>query len=97
ISILQNIFHLPIFALKSRIQQKFSMQRYKIKVEYLGTPFVGWQSQKEGLTVQDVVNNALFQYTQQRDINAYASGRTDAGVHATGQICHVDFVKARPI
>lgn len=73
------------------------MQRYKVKVEYLGTPFVGWQSQKENLAIQDVVNAALFKYTQQKDVNAYASGRTDAGVHATGQICHIDLIKSRPV
>ena len=68
------------------------MIRWKILIEYDGKPFVGWQRQKNGLTIQQCLEEALFQFSQEQ-VRVYAAGRTDAGVHALGQVCHCDLKK----
>ena len=68
------------------------MQRYKIKIEYDGTPFVGWQYQKNGLSVQEVLQNAIFSFAQEKVI-VTGAGRTDSGVHALMQVAHFDITK----
>ena len=68
------------------------MQRYRIKIEYDGTPFVGWQIQKNGLSIQEVLQDAIFFFSQERVI-VIGSGRTDSGVHAIEQIAHFDLKK----
>ena len=65
------------------------MPRYKLTLEYDGTPFVGWQRQENGLSVQEVVEGALAAMTGAR-VTAHGAGRTDAGVHALGQVAHVE-------
>lgn len=65
------------------------MRRIKLVVEYDGTDFSGWQSQKNGRTVQDELNRALRELLQE-EIAVTGAGRTDAGVHARGQVCHFD-------
>ena len=65
------------------------MPRYKLHVEYDGTGFVGWQSQNNGLSVQQVLEAAVARLCGEH-IALYAAGRTDAGVHATGQVAHFD-------
>jgi tRNA pseudouridine38-40 synthase len=65
------------------------MPRYKLILEYDGAPFVGWQRQENGLSVQEVLEGALFAMTGAR-ATAHGAGRTDAGVHALGQVAHVD-------
>ena len=65
------------------------MPRYKLTLEYDGTPFVGWQRQQNGLSVQEVLEGALAAMTGAR-ATAHGAGRTDAGVHALGQVAHVD-------
>ncbi len=65
------------------------MPRYKFIVEYDGTPFVGWQTQKNGLSVQEVMEAAFLALTGE-DIRLRGAGRTDAGVHALGQVVHAD-------
>lgn len=65
------------------------MPRYKLTIEYDGTPFKGWQRQNNGLSVQDVLERAVLRLCQNQ-ISVMAAGRTDAGVHATGQVAHVD-------
>ena len=65
------------------------MPRFKLVVEYDGTPFVGWQRQDNGLSVQEVLEGALNAMTGAR-VTAHGAGRTDAGVHAVGQVAHVD-------
>ncbi|MGB5092052.1 MAG: tRNA pseudouridine(38-40) synthase TruA [Parvibaculum sp.] len=68
------------------------MPRYKLTIEYDGSPFVGWQSQTGGGGVQDVVEAGFRGFCGQ-DIRVSAAGRTDAGVHALGQVAHVDLEK----
>ena len=68
------------------------MQRYKIKIEYDGTPFVCLQFQKNGLSVQKVLQDAIFAFSQERTI-VTAAGRTDSGVHALTQVAHFDLKK----
>ena len=65
------------------------MPRYKLTVEYDGTPYVGWQRQKNGLGVQAAIEQAIEKFCQQ-DVRLQVAGRTDAGVHAWGQVCHAD-------
>jgi tRNA pseudouridine38-40 synthase len=65
------------------------MPRYKLILEYDGAPFVGWQGQENGLSIQEVLESALFAMTGAR-ATAHGAGRTDAGVHALGQVAHVD-------
>lgn len=60
------------------------LQNIKLIVEYNGTNYSGWQSQKNGDTIQDRIEKAIFETTGQ-NVNLTAAGRTDAGVHALGQ------------
>lgn len=63
--------------------------RYAAIISYLGTRYVGWQRQINGLSVQEVLENALKKAFGE-DVKTVASGRTDAGVHAEGQVVHFD-------
>ena len=68
------------------------MNRYCIKIEYLGANYSGWQSQKNGIAVQDVVERALEKVFG-HSVRLTASGRTDEGVNALGQVAHFDSPK----
>lgn len=70
------------------------MPRYKLTIEYDGTPFVGWQRQPNGLSVQGMLEEAFHRLIG-KSVSLMAAGRTDAGVHATAQICHVDLTEPR--
>ncbi len=70
------------------------MARIKLTVEYVGTDFCGWQSQKNGVSVQDVLEKALGRYFDCDFVRVYAAGRTDVGVHACGQTVHFDAPKS---
>ena len=66
--------------------------RYKITLSYDGTGFCGWQSQPNGMSVQDETERAVFKLFGERAV-VTGSGRTDAGVHALGQVAHFDCEK----
>ena len=68
------------------------MQRYKIKIEYDGTLFVGWQFQKNGPSVQEVLQKAIFNFSKEKVV-VTGAGRTDSGVHALAQVAHFDLKK----
>jgi len=68
------------------------MPRYALKIEYDGTPFAGWQRQHDVPSVQEALERALAKL--EADVPPLvAAGRTDKGVHATGQVAHVDMAK----
>jgi tRNA pseudouridine38-40 synthase len=70
--------------------------RYKITVEYEGGSFVGWQRQDTGPSIQAAVEDAIFAFTAER-VRVQCAGRTDAGVHARGQVAHFDLAREQPI
>ena len=69
------------------------MQRYKLTIAYDGTSYCGWQRQPDHVAVQQVLETAFRSFCGE-DVTIIAAGRTDAGVHASGQVCHVDLSKA---
>ncbi len=68
------------------------MPRFALKVEYDGAPFAGWQRQADQPSVQGAIEVALSKLEPGEHTIA-AAGRTDAGVHARGQVCHCDLTK----
>jgi tRNA pseudouridine38-40 synthase len=71
------------------------MARYRLCIEYDGGPFVGWQRQDNGPSVQGVLEDAIQKLSARR-VNVIGAGRTDAGVHALGQVAHFDLDKDYP-
>jgi tRNA pseudouridine38-40 synthase len=71
------------------------MPRYKLILEYDGTPFVGWQLQENGPSVQGRLAGAIKAFSGEETVPRGA-GRTDAGVHALGQVAHFDLAKDWP-
>ena len=69
---------------------------WALEVEYDGAPFMGWQRQKHGLTVQQVIEEAAAALCGGIQPAAVAAGRTDAGVHALGQIVQIDLPELTP-
>ena len=67
--------------------------RFKLIVEYDGRPFMGWQRQPHGPTVQAVIEDAA-QTILQEPVTVHAAGRTDAGVHGLGMVAHMDVTRA---
>jgi tRNA pseudouridine38-40 synthase len=66
------------------------MPRYKLTLEYNGTRYSGWQIQKNARTIQGELQRALGASLRSNRIETYGAGRTDAGVHALGQVAHID-------
>ena len=66
--------------------------RFVLKIAYDGTNYAGWQRQKNALSVQEALENAILEALGE-DVRVTASGSTDAGVHAAGQVCHFDSEK----
>ena len=65
------------------------MYKYHLKIEYDGSNFVGWQYQKNGLSIQEALEKTLSKFLKEK-INIIGSGRTDAGVHAIEQSAHIE-------
>ena len=68
------------------------MPRYKLIIEYDGRDFVGWQRQDNGTAIQELVEDAIAQFSGE-SATTIAAGRTDAGVHALGQVIHFDLAR----
>ncbi len=75
---------IPFFFPRSRVP------RFKVTLEYEGTRYSGWQVQKNARTVQGELQRALHAVLKSAEFELYGSGRTDAGVHALGQVAHLD-------
>ena len=63
------------------------MKNFKLVIEYDGTAYCGWQRQKSDPTIQEAIETAISKMTHQK-ITLTGSGRTDAGVHAYGQVAN---------
>ncbi len=68
------------------------MTRWRVTVEYDGGPYVGWQRQDNGPSIQQSIEEAVFKFCGET-VRVYGAGRTDAGVHAMGQVAHIDIKK----
>ena len=69
--------------------------RFKLTIEFDGGPFVGWQRQRNGRSVQQVLEEAVLAFAGEAAV-INGAGRTDAGVHALGQVAHLDLVRDWP-
>ena len=65
------------------------MKRVALLIQYDGSDYSGWQKQKKAISIQETIENILFQISNQ-NLKTFAAGRTDAGVHAAGQVVHFD-------
>lgn len=74
-----------------------NMPRYKAIIAYDGTNFSGFQSQPNGRTVQEEIEKILKKMNKGKNITIFGSGRTDAGVHASGQVIHFDYPENREL
>jgi tRNA pseudouridine38-40 synthase len=66
------------------------MARFKLLIEYNGTRYSGWQIQKNARTVAGEIDRAIRETTRRKEFELYGAGRTDAGVHALGQVAHLE-------
>jgi tRNA pseudouridine38-40 synthase len=72
------------------------MPRYALELEFVGTGLAGWQRQQDGLSVQQVLEDAAARLALAEPPAAVAAGRTDAGVHAEAMVAHLDLDRALP-
>src|SRR5262245_43661446 len=79
----------------SSLEANQSMPRYKLTIEYDGTPFVGWQLQENRVSVQARLAEAIKAFSGE-NVTPRGAGRSDAGVHALGQVAHFDLAKKWP-
>ena len=70
--------------------------RLKLTIEYAGTRYSGWQIQKNARTIQGEIERAVREATGVPGFELYGSGRTDAGVHASAQVAHLDIDVTAP-
>jgi tRNA pseudouridine38-40 synthase len=70
--------------------------RLRLTIEYAGTRYSGWQIQKNARTIQGEIDRAVRIVTGRHDFELYGSGRTDAGVHASAQVAHLDVASQLP-
>lgn len=73
------------------------MSRYKLTIEYEGTRYSGWQLQKGGKSIQGEVIDACRDLFPGKEVDVFGAGRTDGGVHAIGQVAHLDVETELPI
>ena len=71
-------------------------ERIKLTLAYDGSAYVGWQLQPNGISIQHCIEEALFNLSGER-VRVHSSGRTDAGVHARGMVCHFDTGRLLPL
>ncbi|MEM7026221.1 MAG: tRNA pseudouridine(38-40) synthase TruA [Pseudomonadota bacterium] len=71
------------------------MTRYKLTIEYDGSPYVGWQKQDNGPSIQEAIERAVAAFAGET-VTLFGAGRTDAGVHACGQVAHLDLARDWP-
>jgi tRNA pseudouridine38-40 synthase len=72
------------------------MPRFRLLIEYAGTRYSGWQIQKNARTVQGEIDHAIREVAKRREFELYGAGRTDAGVHALGQVAHLELYTDLP-
>jgi len=72
------------------------MARFKLTLEYDGRAFQGWQRQRDAWSVQEALEAAIHAFSGET-VTVHAAGRTDAGVHAKGQVAHIDLEKVMPL
>ncbi len=78
-----------------RPRRRGPVPRYKLTIEYDGSPFCGWQRQTNGASVQKALEDAIAAFSGERVV-VHGAGRTDTGVHATGQVAHLDLSRDWP-
>jgi tRNA pseudouridine38-40 synthase len=72
------------------------MPRFKLLIEYAGTRYSGWQIQRNARTIAGEIERAVHEATGRREFELYGAGRTDAGVHALGQVAHLEIYTDLP-
>lgn len=73
------------------------ISRWAIRIEFNGRDYVGWQRQKSGIAVQQLIEEAALCLTAGRPVSSVTAGRTDSGVHAAGLVAHLDFPDDAPL
>jgi tRNA pseudouridine38-40 synthase len=86
----------PITRLPDYPITRFPMPRFRLLIEYAGTRYSGWQIQKNARTVAGEIDRAIRDVTRRTEFELYGAGRTDAGVHAIGQVAHLELYTDLP-